>query len=146
MKTMLGHCGYDCSKCAARSDDPRIRQRLVDGWRKFFGHERYTVDNVRCDGCRADGRLADTECQVRPCARERGVEMCPDCGEFPCDKVRKLMASGPGMVLFCLPRTRGLTRAEYELCMRQFDSMGTLVRRLAENGELDPGIGEAIEG
>jgi len=34
---MTGYCGYNCDLCAARSDDPAVRQRLVDGWRKLFG-------------------------------------------------------------------------------------------------------------
>ena len=56
MSEMVGYCGYRCHLCAARSDDPAVRQKLVDGWRKYFGHESYTVENVRCDGCRAAGR------------------------------------------------------------------------------------------
>ena len=54
---MTGYCGYNCDLCAARSDDPAVRQKLVDGWRKLFGHQMYTAENVRCDGCRSDGRL-----------------------------------------------------------------------------------------
>ena len=38
----------------------------------IFGHENYTAENVRCDGCKAGGRLADKECKARPCAIERG--------------------------------------------------------------------------
>ena len=142
MDRMIGHCGYNCHLCAARSDDTEVRQRLVDGWHKYFGHERYTVENVRCDGCRSDGRIADVECKARPCARERGVEMCPDCDEFPCDKVRPLMASRAGMLLFCYPRTAGMTQEEYDTCMRQFESMGNLVRRLAQRGKLEGTFGE----
>jgi hypothetical protein len=58
MEEMIGYCGYNCHLCAARSDDPAVRQELVDGWRKYFGHEAYTAENVRCDGCLADGRVA----------------------------------------------------------------------------------------
>ena len=136
MTEMIGYCGYRCHLCAARSDDPAVRQKLVDGWRKYFGHESYTAENVRCDGCRADGRLADKECKARPCAIEKKVDSCAECGEFPCDKMKTLMASGPGMFIFCYPRTASITEEEYNLCMRQFDSMPGLVKTMAEAGKL----------
>ena len=136
MELMIGYCGYSCHKCAARSEDPAERQRLVDGWRKFFGHEHYTAENVRCDGCLSDGRVADQECQARPCARQKRVESCAQCDEFACDKVKALMASREGMILWGYPKTASVTEEEYNLCMRQFDSMPNLVKKLVDEGRL----------
>ena len=34
---MIGYCGYSCHMCAARSDDPDVIKKLVEGWRKIFG-------------------------------------------------------------------------------------------------------------
>ena len=136
MDVMIGYCGYNCHLCAARSDDPAVRQKLVDGWRKFFGHENYTVENVKCDGCLSDGRVADQVCKARPCAQEKGIESCAYCDEFPCDKMKHLMASRDGMLIWCYPRTADVTEKEYNLCMRQFDSMPNLVRMLASSGKL----------
>ena len=138
MNEMIGFCGYNCHLCAARSDDVAVRQRLVDGWRRIFGHQNYTAENVRCDGCRSDGITADTSCEARPCARERGVESCAECDQFPCDKMRHLMASREGMLIFCRPKDRPVTEEDYDLCMRQFDSMPNLVCRLVEAGKLGP--------
>lgn len=135
---MIGYCGYNCGVCAAQSDDSALRQKLVDGWRKYFGHEMYTAENVKCGGCRGEGDVADKNCEARPCARERGVESCADCAEFPCARVRKLLASREGMLIFLYPRTAGITAEEYDLCMRQFDSMGRLAARLAARGKLPP--------
>jgi len=136
MDEMIGYCGYSCHLCAARSDDPRIRQKLVDGWRKIFGHENYTAENVRCDGCRADGRLADKQCKARPCAIERGVDSCAECDDFVCDRVRHLLAARDGMFTFLNSRLKTLTEDEYNLCMRQFDSMPNLVKLLVKAGRL----------
>ena len=42
-EVMLGKCGYRCDLCAARSDDPAVRQQLVEagldpsGWRGTDG-------------------------------------------------------------------------------------------------------------
>jgi hypothetical protein len=136
MEEMIGYCGYDCHLCAARSDDPAVRQRLVDGWRRIFGHEHYTADNVRCDGCRGDGRLADKECTARPCAMERGVESCALCEEFVCKKVGHLLASREGMLVFLQRKMIDVTEDEYLLCARQFESMPNLIRILARAGKL----------
>jgi hypothetical protein len=87
VEEMIGYCGYSCHLRAARSDDAVVRQKLVDGWRRIFGHQQYTVENVRCDGCRpGDARVSEED---------------------------------------------------YDLCMRQFDSMPHLVRLLAAAGRLD---------
>ncbi len=136
MDEMIGYCGYQCHLCAARSDDPEIRQKLVDGWRKIFGHEMYTVENVHCDGCKSDGHLADSQCQARPCAIERDVESCAHCDDFVCDKVRNLMGSRDGMLALAHRKLTSLTREEYNLCMRQFDSMPNIVKLLVKAGKL----------
>ena len=136
MNDMVGYCGYRCDLCAARSDDPKIRQKLVDGWRKIFGHEMYTVENVRCDGCRSDGRLADKQCQARPCAIKRGVDSCARCDDFACDKVQTLLGSREMMLVNRNKRLSKLTEEEYNLCMRQFDSLPNIMRQLVEAGKL----------
>ena len=133
---MIGYCGYSCHLCAARSDDLAVRQKLVDGWRKIFGHQQYTAENVRCDGCRNDGRHADKACKARPCAIEKSVESCAQCAEFPCDKMKYLVGSREGLLIWCYPRTAELSQQEYNLCMQQFDSMPNLLRTMVEVGKL----------
>ena len=135
-REMIGYCGYSCHLCAARSEDAEVRQRLVDGWRKLFGHEHYTAENVRCDGCKSGGRVADQSCKARPCARERGVESCGACDDFPCDKMRHLMASREGLLIFCVRGKDSVSEDEYNLCARQFESMPNLVRELRRAGRL----------
>ncbi len=46
MKEMIGYCGYNCHLCAARSNDPVLRQKMVDGWKRILGHQNYTAENV----------------------------------------------------------------------------------------------------
>jgi hypothetical protein len=133
---MIGYCGYSCELCAARSDDPEVRQKLVDGWKNIFGHEQYTAENVQCDGCRAGARHADTQCQARPCAEDKGVESCAQCDEFICEKVGKLLASREGLFIFLHKKLAELTEEEYELCMRQFESMPHLIEALVKAGKL----------
>ena len=142
MEEMIGFCGYNCHHCAARSDDPAERQKLVDGWRKVFGHQNYTAENVRCDGCRSDGRLADQSCRARPCALAKGVSSCALCDEFPCSKMSHLMGDRLGMLLGCYPQTMDLSEEEYNRCMRQFESRPNLIRILAGAGKLPSWVAE----
>jgi hypothetical protein len=136
MDEMIGYCGYNCHLCAARSEDPAIRQELVDGWRRIFGLKNYTAENVKCDGCPGNGRVADQVCKARPCAKEKGIESCARCEEFTCDKMRHLMSSRDEMLVRCRPEGTPISEEEYNLCMRQFDSIPNLVRILASEGKL----------
>lgn len=138
MDGMVGYCGYNCGGCPARSDDREVRAKLVEAWRKLFGHQNYTAENVQCHGCKGDGLLADKTCPVRPCAIARGIEMCPECDEFPCKKLAPLMASREALLVQLYPRTHRLTEEEYDLAMRQFDSMANLVEGLVRAGKLLP--------
>lgn len=136
MDEMIGYCGYRCHLCAARSEDAEIRQKLVDGWRKYFGHEAYTAENVKCGGCKGEGPVADKVCRARPCAVEKGVESCALCDDFPCDKMKHLMASRPGLAIYLRSAVANMTKEEFDLCMRQFDSMPTLVDILIKAGKV----------
>lgn len=142
MEEMIGYCGYNCHLCAARSDDIELRQRMVEGWKRIFELDMYTAINVRCDGCKNDGRLADKQCKARPCAIEKKLEFCAECDEFPCDKVKSLMGSREGMLIYHLPETSSVTEGEYNLCMRQFDSMPNIIKILVKAGKLPSWIVE----
>ena len=124
MRDMLARCGYRCDICAARSEDPEVRHELVDGWRKYFGHQNYTAENVQCDGCLNDGRLADKTCPVRLCVIEKGIENCAYCDEFPCDKLAPLLSSREELISL----HGDVSEDDYNLCMRMFASKPRLMR------------------
>ena len=94
------------------------------------------MDNVRCDGCKGDGRLADKQCRARPCAVERGVESCAQCDDFVCDKVRILLGSRETMLINRHKNLTDLTEDEYDLCMTQFDALPGLITQLMKAGKL----------
>lgn len=136
MKGMIGYCGYNCHLCAARSEDPVVRQKLVDGWKKYLGHQHYTADNVKCDGCRSEGQVADKACPVRPCAKAKGMDSCVDCNEFPCKSMKNLVCSKEGFFFFHYPKIASLTQQEYNLSIRQFESLTNLIQRMVEKNKL----------
>ena len=137
---MIGYCGYNCGECAARSDDKETRRAMVEVWKKVFGHQAYTEDNMPiaepCPGCKAESPCADTACQARPCAKEKEIESCVDCVEFPCEKVAHLLAAAEGMFIYTLPKKNiELTEEEFNLGMKQFDSMPRILNQLINKGK-----------
>jgi hypothetical protein len=142
---MIGYCGYNCYLCAARSDDIEVRKKLVDTWRKYLGHQHYTAENVACEGCKSAGdKVADKQCEARPCAREKGVESCAQCDEFPCKKMSKLMGTTTGLLTFLAPKLKNMTEEEFNLCVQQWNSMPNLVRTLVEEEKLPKFLLERI--
>lgn len=86
---IITRCGYRCDLCLAFKDnimkDDR-RELLSKGWYKIFAIELRPKD-IFCDGClscKADLKLIDSGCRVRPCVINRGIENCSQCEEFPC--------------------------------------------------------------
>ena len=127
MEKVIGYCGYNCGICAARSDDPVVRQKLVDGWRRIFGHQMYTAENVKCDGCYGEKR-ADLSCKVRPCVIAKGIENCAHCDQCPCAKLKPLCSSPHiNFVNF-----GDVPPADYDLAMRQFDNVPELMQIRAQ--------------
>jgi hypothetical protein len=136
-ENMIGYCGYNCYLCAARSDDINLRQKMVNTWRKYLGHEHYTAENVACEGCKSSGEnIADKQCKARPCAQEKGLESCAQCDNFPCDKVKHLMTNPLVMLTYRAPLFKTITEEEYNLCIQQWNSMPNLIRILVEQGKL----------
>lgn len=146
MEEMIGYCGYNCHLCAARSEDVNVRKKLVNAWRKYLGHEKYTVENVFCEGCKSKGnKIADINCKARPCAREKVYESCAQCDEFPCDKVKHLITHSAELIAFRWKKFKDLTEEEYDLCVRQWHSIPNLINVLIDEGKLPKFIGEKLK-
>jgi len=93
MKPILTRCGYRCDLCLAHrpnvTKNPSDRQKLSDGWHKYFGF-RLAPSDICCDGCMSEsGRLIDKSCPVRPCVIEKGFDNCSQCGEYACDRLKE---------------------------------------------------------
>lgn len=126
-RKIVARCGYRCDLCAARSDDPAVRQKLIDAWRKYYGHTQYTVENVHCGGCYSEKR-ADQNCKVRPCVIAKGLENCAHCNECPCPKL-KALCSSPHINFVNFGE---VPQEDYDLALRQFDNIPELMQIRAQ--------------
>ncbi|MBU1003638.1 MAG: DUF3795 domain-containing protein [Proteobacteria bacterium] len=99
-------CGLDCGRCLDNPASPicGLSRRLkgeLGGFAALAGRfagmdpvfkEYQAFDRLLerlgkggCTGCRS-GNCLLTSCGVKDCVRERSVDFCHECGEFPCDR------------------------------------------------------------
>ena len=89
--TMVCSCGFDCSRCrtfyATVNDDDEARE-MIRGLYAEMGH---TVEKgeLNCFGCRSDEMMPlCSGCPYLKCGRERGLERCGECNEYPCESLK----------------------------------------------------------
>jgi hypothetical protein len=85
-------CGLWCKSCVAYigTHEQPTRLELLS---KSTGHP---VENLKCNGCRSN-RLTwyCQTCKIATCARDKGVEFCGSCHEFPCELITAFHGSLP---------------------------------------------------
>lgn len=102
----LAPCGLDCSKCVGFADG-NIRETSEKLLHLLGNFDRYAerfsgflpvfrnytqfkevlthFSQAGCQGCR-NGACGYPDCGVVSCYRDKGVDFCFQCDEFPCDK------------------------------------------------------------
>lgn len=108
IKRQLGPCGIYCGKCFAFADGD-IKRHSLELMKALGNFEPYAqrfvtlleepvfgkypdfkemlahFANGGCKGCREDDCQIFKSCRVKQCAREKAVDFCFQCPEFPCD-------------------------------------------------------------
>lgn len=90
MERIQTFCGYSCGICRFYTKNIKSRkdkEQVSSEFNRIFGYD-VKPEEVECAGCKNKGPHADTDCKVRPCALEKGVENCAHCSEFICDRLR----------------------------------------------------------
>lgn len=91
MSNVVSLCGFRCDLCLAYrpniESEPENAQVLSDGWQRYFGF-RIPPEQIICDGCLSESEtLLDSDCPVRPCARQLEVKNCAACDDYICEKL-----------------------------------------------------------
>ena len=106
-KKLAGYCGLYCSACAIHTGEIKTAvsrlKELVDAYelarviQLFGGLEGFpqflkVLDDLEsmfgaCVGCKAGGGWSD--CPIRKCCVEKGLESCYECDEMPCQELLK---------------------------------------------------------
>jgi hypothetical protein len=86
----------DCSNCPifiAAQDQGKARA-LAAAW-QMNGYADAVPEWFRCQGCRGPDELVWSEdCAVRSCCKEKVMESCAVCDEFPCLKILAFESEG----------------------------------------------------
>ncbi|MFW6248325.1 MAG: DUF3795 domain-containing protein [Bacteroidota bacterium] len=94
----IAYCGIDCSQCliyqASTEDDLRKKREIIKSWstKKF----PLTMYNVECFGCKGDKTVNFCgKCDIRICAKNKNLNSCAFCQEFPCHMIGKVFEKNP---------------------------------------------------
>lgn len=97
---MIAYCGLLCTECpaflATQANDTAKAQETADQWSKAF-NVQVSVEDIWCDGCLAEGRKCAHcgDCEIRACAKEKGVVNCAHCDTYPCAPLSGLFKMAP---------------------------------------------------
>lgn len=103
MNTLIAYCGINCADCdaykATQASDIAWMERVAAQWRIEYNSPQIDINSVTCDGCRTpNGRAGGycSECPIRACGLERGVETCAHCSDFEgCDHLAEFFKAAP---------------------------------------------------
>ena len=98
---MIACCGLVCLECptfiATQKNDDKMREETAKKWSEMF-HSDIKPADINCDGCTSNStRLFNYcgQCEIRKCAKEKGVKNCAYCAEYPCEKLAAFQKNAP---------------------------------------------------
>jgi len=117
----IAYCGINCRRCNLTTALPQAALKLreimeTDGWEhwgsqvfpefeQFWGVlKNLTGLQEHCPMCKGD--CGNPECHFRLCAREKGLDLCVRCGDYPCEKLREFFSGRYNHVLESNERLR----------------------------------------
>ncbi len=93
----LSVCGLNCNECdmyKASHGDEKCREEIAE-WFKKKRNMTLKVEQIRCEGCR--GPIEDnwsSDCKMMKCAKEKNLDFCFQCEDFPCATVNDFASDG----------------------------------------------------
>lgn len=95
MSEVIGRCGFKCHLCPVytpniKSEGDRIE--ISCKWKQFYQYE-IKPESIRCDGCsqslQIEGDLLHSDCEFKICAENRGLSVCNNCKDYPCNPLEQ---------------------------------------------------------
>lgn len=119
-RKIIAACGNDCSACPRYHREPyrKTEQELLHTAELWFkiGYRDHVVTNeeIACMGC-----TEDNWCRYRvvKCVKEKGIETCGQCPQYPCDNIKECFEVTKSFEPFC---KKVCTKEEYENLYKAF--------------------------
>ena len=98
-KKFICYCGLYCENCPVKAKVEPAAKHLYDEMKKagfesfinqipgsegFWPFLTQLAENGMCISCQ-DGS-GNPNCEVRNCAKEKGIDICAQCDSYPCEK------------------------------------------------------------
>ncbi|EFK08037.1 conserved hypothetical protein [delta proteobacterium NaphS2] len=109
-------CGLYCGVCAIRiahqDKNEKFKERLVNLYKggtadkgTLPNSENLTAEDIHCGGCLSDDLFMHCkQCEIRDCTKEKGIDGCHQCVDFPCSFIDDFsMSVGKKVILRCVP-------------------------------------------
>lgn len=91
-KKLTAACGLFCPACIvyiATRETPEKREKLSQTL-------KIPLEMLQCDGCRSARRFSYCQtCKLIVCAREKGLDFCGSCADFPCADLKEFQGGKP---------------------------------------------------
>ncbi|MDY6795098.1 MAG: DUF3795 domain-containing protein [Actinomycetota bacterium] len=103
---LLAPCGLYCGVCAVliahHDDNDKFKERLTG----VYGLK--SVEDIHCKGCLSDDLFIFCEsCPIRECCKDKGIEGCHQCDDFPCEFIEKFpLEVGKRVIIRAIPYRR----------------------------------------
>lgn len=109
-KKYMCYCGLYCENCAtkakvepaARALHREMKKAGFEGMVKFlpdgdafWNFLKSMAEEGTCESCQ--GGSGNPGCEIRICAKEKGVKMCALCESYPCEKFSGFFAGYPAV-------------------------------------------------
>jgi hypothetical protein len=81
---LIAYCGLYCGACSFRVAYESSNNEHITRMPSQYDHLK-NITLEYCPGCKLDNQCGD--CDIRDCARSKGIEHCGLCCDFPCAKL-----------------------------------------------------------
>lgn len=91
----IAYCGLWCPACSFRVYSETGDGAHIAGLPERYEHlKQLTREQMACGGCKSEDCDCDPNCAMRSCAPGRGLALCSDCQDFPCQAVLDFEGDG----------------------------------------------------
>ena len=92
MNQLMCCCGHDCSRCltylATINNNENLRKQSQSFYKTEFAID-IPLKDIHCLGGRSEDVFClCKECPFIKCCKEHEIEMCPECCDYPCEKIK----------------------------------------------------------
>ncbi len=93
-KRLAAVCGLFCPACTLYIGTVDHEPERLKAVSKVY---QTTPEVWECHGCRSDKRsyFCQNKCKMVDCAKEKGIDFCGECDEYPCDELREFKKLRP---------------------------------------------------